>query len=67
MSYKNEVFETNQETAIMCPDCKVPMIFKTNRINGSQFLGCPNYPTCNITKKIPESWILEKQGHPKLF
>ena len=63
------VFENGNQSAIYFPLCKplVKLVVKTNRKNGNQFLGCPNWPECDHTRKIPESWIMEANGQPTLF
>jgi ssDNA-binding Zn-finger/Zn-ribbon topoisomerase 1 len=62
-------FVENTESDILCPQCNPPrkLIVKTNRNNGNQFLGCPNYPDCKYTRGIPEEWIMRANGQPSLF
>jgi ssDNA-binding Zn-finger/Zn-ribbon topoisomerase 1 len=62
-------FQENTESDIACPHCVPPrrLIVKTNKINGGQFLGCPNYPTCDYTRPIPEEWVMRANGQPTLF
>ena len=62
-------FERNKQSEIHCPNCTpaVKLIVKTNRKNDNQFLGCPNWPNCNYTRSIPESWIMIANGQPQLF
>lgn len=65
-------FEENKQSDIWCPLCgeagwKSLLIVKTNKINGGQFLGCPNYPNCSHTRNIPEEWIMRQQGQVGLF
>lgn len=62
-------FEENTEAEITCPNCTPPvkLIVKTNRNTDHQFLGCPNWPDCNHTQGIPESWIMRVNGQPQLF
>jgi len=66
---KKPMFDENTESDILCPECTPPrkLIVKTNRNNGNQFLGCPNYPDCNYTRGIPEAWIMRANGQPSLF
>lgn len=62
-------FENNLETDIPCPHC-VPVVnlrVKTNRANGNQFLGCPNWPECEYTRPIPEAWKMRAAGQVGLF
>ena len=51
----------------LCPDCGHPLILRTNRQNGSQFLGCQDYPTCKHTEPVPESYLLRLQGVKDMF
>lgn len=62
-------FVDNTESDILCPQCNPPrkLIVKTNRHNGNQFLGCPNYPECNYTRGIPEEWKMRAAGQAGLF
>ena len=62
-------FVENTESDIPCPVCGVntKMIVKTNKLNNHQFLGCPNYPSCNETKEIPEAWKMRAAGQQELF
>jgi len=57
------------ETELICEWCTPPpkLIVRTNRRNGGQFLGCPNWPLCYFTREIPEYLRLEIAGQPKLF
>jgi len=59
----------NQEVERYCPECKplVKLIVKTNRHNGNQFLGCPNYPVCMYTCEIPEDVRMRQAGQAGLF
>lgn len=59
----------NKETDLRCPNCSADtkLIVRTNRHNGSQFLGCPNYPTCRYTREIPEHVKMELQGYKRLL
>jgi ssDNA-binding Zn-finger/Zn-ribbon topoisomerase 1 len=50
-----------------CPDCGAWMVIRTNRENGSQFLGCTRYPECKRTEEIPESIRMELEGQEKLL
>jgi ssDNA-binding Zn-finger/Zn-ribbon topoisomerase 1 len=62
-------FLENTESAVLCPECNPPrkLIVKTNQHNGSQFLGCPNYPDCHHTQPIPEEWVMRMEGQRDLF
>ena len=39
------VYKDNPENNPLCPDCKIPMKFRTSRFGN--FYGCPNYPKCS--------------------
>ena len=60
-------FENNTQTSIPCEDCGAKLIIKTNRQNGNQFLGCPNWPECEFTRDIPESYKLRAMGQEELL
>ena len=62
-------FANNLEAEIYCPTCTPPrkLVVKTNRQNDNQFLGCPNWPECDHTQRIPESWYMKALGQPELF
>jgi len=49
---------------VFCPRCvpRVKLVVRTNRANGSQFLGCPNWPECKHTQAIPEDLIMKLHG-----
>lgn len=50
-----------------CPECGRPLLQRTNRANGSAFLGCSGYPdVCRHTEAIPESVRLRAMGAPEL-
>ncbi len=55
------------ETEKTCPKCGAKLIVRTNRENESQFLGCPRFPECDHTERIPESIRMRLSGHPTLF
>lgn len=52
---------------INCPECLVsgfgprPLVQRTNRSSGSEFLGCSRFPECQYTQKIPE-WVLMRRA-----
>jgi ssDNA-binding Zn-finger/Zn-ribbon topoisomerase 1 len=60
-------FEDGMETELTCEECGAVMIVRTNRQNGGQFLGCQNWPDCTSTRKIPESWIMKRDGQEQLL
>jgi ssDNA-binding Zn-finger/Zn-ribbon topoisomerase 1 len=57
------------ETAKACPRCGAAhrLIIRTNTRDSSQFLGCPNYPTCRYTEPLPEDIRMELLGQRRLF
>jgi len=69
MKQNHTQFEDGKESEIVCPNCQdsPKLIVRTNRSNGNQFLGCPNWPECNFTRGIPEEWIMRAQGQQELF
>lgn len=61
--------------AIKCPNCdehpdrkhkRHTLVVRTNHENGTQFLGCPNFPDCKHTQEIPEHLRLEAAGAERL-
>jgi restriction system protein len=44
------VTQTESETTKLCPQCGSPLVKRTNRESGKQFLGCSRYPDCTFTK-----------------
>jgi len=60
-------FVVNSEVEILCPECGGKMLVKENRHTGHQFLGCPRWPDCNHTEKIPESMIMKATGQKELL
>lgn len=58
----------NTKSSISCPKCgpNTKLIVKESSINGSQFLGCPNYPNCRHAQEIPEDMKLELLGIQRL-
>lgn len=59
---------TTERILKSCPQCgpATPLIKRTNRHNGSEFLGCTRYPECNHTEEIPEWYRLVDAGHQML-
>ena len=52
---------------LRCPECDAaPMVRRTNRENGSEFYGCPQWPACKGSREIPEYVRLREQGAPPL-
>ena len=60
--------KVNSQVSSTCPHCgpSVKLIVKESTINGSQFLGCPNFPNCRYTQEISEATRLELAGYLKL-
>jgi predicted RNA-binding Zn-ribbon protein involved in translation (DUF1610 family) len=61
--------DDKQEVEISCPKCgaATKLQVRTNRNNGNQFLGCPNWPGCNHTQSIPEYFYIKASGQKTLF
>lgn len=38
---------------IACRECGKPMVIRTNRENGSEFMGCSNWPRCTHSEPLP--------------
>jgi ssDNA-binding Zn-finger/Zn-ribbon topoisomerase 1 len=51
---------------IACPECGKPMLPRTNRENGSEFLGCSQWPKCTATQPLPAYVAMLRQGAPTL-
>jgi ssDNA-binding Zn-finger/Zn-ribbon topoisomerase 1 len=51
-----------------CPECGSgsKLIVRTNSKDGSQFLGCPNYPGCRYTEPIPQDIRMILAGAQRL-
>jgi ssDNA-binding Zn-finger/Zn-ribbon topoisomerase 1 len=51
-----------------CPRCgpTVRLLVKTNRHNGTQFLGCPRWPECDHTEPVPEALRMQALGAQRL-
>lgn len=58
-----------KQTEVGCPRCGAAtlLVVRTNRQQGNQFLGCPNWPKCGHTQPIPEHIRMEAAGQPRLF
>ena len=50
---------SDEQVTVTCP-CGSPMVQRTNRQNGSEFMGCTRYPDCNETARVP-AWIHMKR------
>lgn len=66
---KEPEFENNKEVDLRCPECSADtkLLIKTNRNNGSQFIGCRNFPDCTYTREIPEHLKMELRGYKRLL
>lgn len=62
-------FPNNKPVDLRCPECSADtkLLIKTNRHNGNQFLGCPNWPDCDYTREIPESMKMALRGYKRLL
>lgn len=52
---------------VACKVCAADMVVRTNRENGSEFLGCSKWPECTETRPLPESIRMERLGAPRLL
>lgn len=66
---KSVKLKDGQVTSRACPLCGAGsnLVVRTNKSNGSQFLGCANWPECEYTEDIPESILMEIMGQPRLL
>lgn len=39
-----------------CPKCGGKLVFRHNRKNGNQFMGCINFPSCRFTCQVDETY-----------
>ena len=51
---------------VTCPKCGAPMVARSNRNTGGEFLGCSQYPNCRETKEMPTYVKLIRQGASQL-
>jgi ssDNA-binding Zn-finger/Zn-ribbon topoisomerase 1 len=58
---------TQPKIAVTCPKCGGMMVRRTNRSNGSEFLGCSHYPDCTYTQPLPEDIKMRELGQIDLF
>lgn len=40
----------NKPENVKCPECKGPMVPRTNKQNGTKFWGCQDFPVCKGTR-----------------
>ena len=47
-----------------CPECGpgATLVVRVNRTTGEEFLGCPRWPNCTYTERIPESVRMRLRG-----
>ena len=68
LSMINKLSERNQKALLLrttqgdyttptCTGCGVKMELKTNKKNGSQFWGCPNFPRCRMTLNMAKGIV----------
>lgn len=59
---------TTERILKTCPNYgpATPLIKRTNRNTGSEFLGCARYPECSHTEEIPEWYRMADAGHKML-
>ncbi len=44
---------------MFCPECSGMLVVRKSS-NGKRFLGCTNYPKCNVTLPLPQKGIIEQ-------
>ena len=59
--------EKQPEIKLTCPECSWPLVVRTNRQNGTQFLGCSHWPECTFTRELTPYLIAKMSGAPTLF
>ncbi len=59
--------EKDAKVTKSCPKCGEPLVIRTNRQTGQEFLGCSQYPRCTHTEELPEYFQLKRAGAPTLF
>ena len=55
---KNNKLSIGKETNV-CPKCGKLLVRRTNKKDGSKFIGCSNYPKCKYTRNIDD--IINKE------
>ena len=45
-----------------CPQCHALLVERTNRANGSTFLGCSAWPACTFSTPIPADVLMRRAG-----
>ena len=49
-----------------CPACGGRLVVKKNRREGTQFIGCSNFPNCHYTERLTPSVEHRLSGAPTL-
>lgn len=49
-----------------CPKCGRRLVYRTNQLDRSTFLGCSTWPACDHRQPLPEELRLKALGHPML-
>ena len=55
-----------RDSAKNCPECGQPLTQRTNRNNGSEFLGCSDWPNCTYSEELPEDVLMRRQNAAQL-
>jgi ssDNA-binding Zn-finger/Zn-ribbon topoisomerase 1 len=60
--------KSNIESALTCPKCgpTVKLVTWSTKWTNKVYLVCPNRPECRYIQPIPEAWIMEAMGQPKM-
>ena len=61
--------EEGQEVSKNCPNGEheaVKLVIRKNSKTGYLFLGCPKWPDCGYTEKLPEELKMKLEGHQQL-
>jgi ssDNA-binding Zn-finger/Zn-ribbon topoisomerase 1 len=60
--------EIGEQVARACPVCGASskLVIRQNKLTGTFFLGCPNYPECNYSQPLPEEVRMDAIGAKKL-
>jgi ssDNA-binding Zn-finger/Zn-ribbon topoisomerase 1 len=46
----------------LCPRCRLPLEIRKNKRAGNEFLGCSGWPRCEHTEKLPEWFVMMREG-----
>ena len=47
---------------MICPECKSPLVERTNKATGVPFLGCERWPACSFTMPLPADEVMRRLG-----